>query len=60
MMVRKVHVTVTGYLGDRCVVSGDLAEGQRIAAAGLSYLRESDAVTPYIFPARGTNTGNHP
>ena len=60
MTVRKVEVTVIGYLGDRCVVSGDLTEGERIAAAGLSYLRDGDAVTPYISPARSSNAGKQP
>jgi len=50
MTVRKVGVTVIGYLGDRCVVSGDLTEGERIAAAGLSC--DGDVVTRYMFPVR--------
>jgi multidrug efflux pump subunit AcrA (membrane-fusion protein) len=60
MTVRKVDVTVTGYLGDNCVVSGDLTEGDSIVAAGLSYLRDGDQVTPYTSPAHRTNVRNQP
>ena len=60
MVVRKVDVTVTGYLGDLCVVSGDLVDGERIVGAGLSYLRDGDQVTPYTSPSQRPYTKNQP
>jgi len=51
MTVRRVDVTVVGYIGDNSIVTGDLTEGDLIVSAGLSHLRDGDRVTRYISPA---------
>ena len=51
MTVHRVGVTVTGYVGDRSIIRGDLTAGNRIVTAGLSYLHDGFVVTPFIFPA---------
>lgn len=50
MSVLRTPVTVEGYMGEQCLVSGDLSEGDRIVAAGLAYLQEGDEVRVYSFP----------
>ena len=48
--VRRTAVSLGGYVGDKAMVSGDLEEGDRIVAAGLSYLTEGDEVRLYVSP----------
>lgn len=47
MTVSKADVKITGYLGDQCLISGDVAEGDRIVTVGVSYLQDEDSILPY-------------
>ena len=48
--VCKIEVTLQGYMGDKAIISGDLQEGDRIVAAGFSYLSEGEEVRLYVSP----------
>lgn len=48
--VHKTEVTLHGYIGEKAIVSGDLREGDRIVAAGFSYLSEGEEVRLYVSP----------
>ena len=45
-------MTVTGVEGDRVRVAGGLANGERIVAYGVDFLRDGQTVRPFMVPGR--------
>lgn len=58
LQVQRILVSVEGFVDDRCLIVGDLADGERIVAAGLSYLQDGDEVRIYSFPRNEAEIGD--